>query len=297
MPTVDSELPGLRIGGWIPHHEATADARPGPRPAGHFRSVPSAPVGLTPPRSHTVDRSIAWFLIAIGLIACLSVSAAVVIVRSWKAEHRPSAIQVDAVPPIDFPDPPIPVPVLPAASAATTPTLAPTSVGRSSPADPAHTELPQRTRPPAGRRSPTWVVGRIVSLEPQRLPGYRVRHRDFRARINQVGTGSRPLDRADASFAVRSGLADAGCVSLESTNYPGRYLRHRNFAVLLQERDSSVLFSADATFCPEPAGRGPAQVLRSVNYPDFYVVIRDFELHLDHTSAELATPFVVRPGL
>ena len=54
MPTVDSELPGLRIGGWIPHHEATADARPGPRPAGHFRSVPSAPVGLTPPRSHTV---------------------------------------------------------------------------------------------------------------------------------------------------------------------------------------------------------------------------------------------------
>jgi hypothetical protein len=34
-----------------------------------------------------------------------------------------------------------------------------------------------------------------------------VRHRDFRARIHRIGPASRPLDRADATFAVRNGLA------------------------------------------------------------------------------------------
>jgi hypothetical protein len=91
-------------------------------------------------------------------------------------------------------------------------------------------------------------------------------------------------------------VADARCVSLESVNYPGRYLRHQNFAVFLHPGDRGGGFAADATLCPVAVTPGRI-VLRALNYPDRYLVVRDSLLFLDRIPARRAMALVVRPPL
>lgn len=55
----------------------------------------------------------------------------------------------------------------------------------------------------------------MIGLEPAGRPGYRVRHRDFAARVDRIDAAA----RADARFAVRTGLADGDCVSVESVDF------------------------------------------------------------------------------
>jgi hypothetical protein len=87
---------------------------------------------------------------------------------------------------------------------------------------------------PGGETGPGVVpltVGTNVGLEPVSLTGYRVRHYNFAGRVDPI-TDARPLlARRDSSFVVRTGLADASCVSFESVNYPGRFLRHQNYTI------------------------------------------------------------------
>lgn len=143
--------------------------------------------------------------------------------------------------------------------------------------------------------------GTAVGLEPTNFYGYRVRHYAFAARIDPIGRTSGALARADSSFTVRRGLADASCVSFESVNYPGRFLRHRNFAVHLHRNDGTALFGADATFCPVTGLTGQYSSFRSYNYPSRYLRHRDFRLYLDAFDATDLTrrdaTFAVRPAL
>lgn len=165
-------------------------------------------------------------------------------------------------------------------------------------------ESPAAGRRPAPRRTPSPPVaapvvdlniGDTVGLEVDGRPGVRVRHRDFLGRVDPISSSSSALDRADATFRVRRGLGDAGCVSLESVNYPGSFLRHRDFVIHLDRRDGSPLFDEDATFCPRPVRDGSAVTLVSINFPDRAVALHsDATLHLDVGPG---TAFVVRQPL
>ncbi|MGW4943360.1 AbfB domain-containing protein [Actinoplanes sp. NPDC004185] len=158
------------------------------------------------------------------------------------------------------------------------------------------TSRPTRTQP-ATAPVTALKAGSAVSLELADAPGYRVRHRDFRGRTDRIGTDSSALERADARFVVRPGLADGSCVSFESSNYPGSYLRHRDFRIRLDRADRTRLFARDATFCPETRGRAGVVALRSHNYPDRFLTEDRSLLGLTPATTGTATQFVVRPPL
>jgi hypothetical protein len=74
--------------------------------------------------------------------------------------------------------------------------------------------------------------------------------------ITSVIDGSDNLGKADATFVVRPGLADASCYSFESVNFPNDFLRHSSFRLRKDTNDSSALFRSDATFCAQPGLAG-----------------------------------------
>jgi hypothetical protein len=167
------------------------------------------------------------------------------------------------------PEPSPAVSLLPPPAETTSPTAAPSSSPASRSAAPPTAKRPAPTRTSPATRAPVALaVGTTTGLELLGRPGDRLRHRDFRVRIDRITATSSTQDKADATFAVRTGLASRGCVSLEAVNYPGFFLRHRDFVLRLERRDRSALFAQDATFCPEPSRGGTALILKSINYPD-----------------------------
>ncbi|MEV0570715.1 alpha-L-arabinofuranosidase B [Dactylosporangium sp. NPDC050588] len=86
-----------------------------------------------------------------------------------------------------------------------------------------------------------------------------------------VTASSSATDKANASFTVRAGLANASCVSFESRNTPGSYLRHQNYQLYLHANDGTALFAADATFCPQTGRNGQGNSFASSNFPDRYI--------------------------
>jgi hypothetical protein len=98
-----------------------------------------------------------------------------------------------------------------------------------------------------------------------------IRHQNGGAITSVITSASPALDKADATWIVRRGLADNTCVSFESENYPGDFLRHSNYRIYRQSDDGGQLFADDATFCPEAGKSGQGTSFRSHNYPDHYI--------------------------
>ncbi|MEV5715962.1 alpha-L-arabinofuranosidase B [Amycolatopsis mediterranei] len=98
-----------------------------------------------------------------------------------------------------------------------------------------------------------------------------IRHQFDDAVTSVVSSGSSALDKSDASWVVRRGLANPSCVSFESRNYPGDFLRHYNYQLLRQPMDGSAAFRADATFCPQAGKNGQGTSFASFNYPDRFI--------------------------
>jgi len=98
-----------------------------------------------------------------------------------------------------------------------------------------------------------------------------IRHQNDNVVTSDVSSGSSALDKNDASWIVRRGLANPSCVSFESRNYPGDFLRHSNFQLFRQPMDGSALFRADATFCPEAGKSGQGMSFRSFNFSTRYL--------------------------
>ncbi|MET7334951.1 arabinofuranosidase catalytic domain-containing protein [Nonomuraea sp. NPDC005650] len=73
-------------------------------------------------------------------------------------------------------------------------------------------------------------------------------------------SGSSSVDKNDATWIVRNGLAYSACVSFESKNYPGSYLRHSNYQLYRNAND--------ATFCAQPGLNGQGLSWASFNYPN-----------------------------
>ncbi len=84
----------------------------------------------------------------------------------------------------------------------------------------------------------------------------------------QVVTGSSNSTlKQQASWTVRTGLGYSGCYSFESHDTPGSFIRHRNSELHVDANDGSMLFSQDATFCPQAGLNGQGNTFRSWSYP------------------------------
>jgi hypothetical protein len=249
------------------------DARTGGRSSARHRlplALPFAGSGSRPrrPPSERLRR------VVLAAAAVLVAGVTALVMSTYRGEHDTYGAAGDPV-------------VIPAMTVPTGPARVIPAATSESPA--AHSPVVSR-RPAARRTSSAPVaapvvdlnIGDTVGLEVWGEPGLRVRHRNFLGRADPISSASSALDRADATFRVRSGLGDHGCVSLESVNYPGSFLRHRNFVIHLDHRDGSPLFDQDATFCPQPVRDGSAVTLASVNFPDRAVTLHaDSTLHLD----------------
>jgi hypothetical protein len=189
-------------------------------------------------------------------------------------------------------------PTAPEPAVPPSPSPTPSPEGDRPPTTPAkeavRTTPPPTVRPPTPPAGPALTPGARIGLEPVTHPGYRVRHRQFVGRVDPIGAGSPALDKADATFTVRAGLADRRCVSLEAVNYPGYYLRHQDFAVHLHRRDTGALFAADATFCPRAGLGGRGISLRSYNFPDRHVYHQGSRLSIAASGDGAAMTFAVR---
>jgi hypothetical protein len=230
-----------------------------------------------------------------AVLAILAMVAVITIGR----RHSPETAAAPAAPWLVPWQPPIALqssPPDPALSPAALATAGRQPVSRSSP--PSHRSSHQPSVKPsrtAARMLPE--PGSGVSLLAAGSTDLRLRHNDFRMRLATIGPRSPSAARADASFVLRRGLADARCISLESVNFPGWFMRHQNFVLRLQPRDSSRLYEADTTFCPQAAGSDGDFLLRSVNYPDRYLTASDTRVLLSRIPATAAQRFRSAPGL
>jgi hypothetical protein len=94
---------------------------------------------------------------------------------------------------------------------------------------------------------------------------------DTKAVISAISSSSSATDKADATWIVRTGLADSSCLSFESANNSGQFLRHSNFELYLNPNDGSSQFAQDATFCARAGNSGQGTSFQSVNYPTKYL--------------------------
>jgi hypothetical protein len=98
-----------------------------------------------------------------------------------------------------------------------------------------------------------------------------IRHQSNNVVTSVISSGSSSLDKNDATWIVRRGLANNACVSFESRNYPGDFLRHFNFQLRRQPMDGSAQFRADATFCPQAGQSGSGTSFASFNFPTRFI--------------------------
>jgi len=306
MSSTDGNEPGLRVGGWIPPYEREVFPRPQhPDPDVVIPISVHARVGhriaaVSPARRRAVALS--------GAVVTAAAIAGITLAYqvgqpdpSASVAARLPALGGPAVPfvpvpfgsapttgPADFNPPPIDIPERQLGLPGT-----PQTTGASLPTSKSPSPSKAPTPKPSVTTPPTFVIGAVIGLEPVDRGGYRVRHREFRARLDPIGAQSSAEDRADSRFFVRTGLGDGTCLSFESANYRGYYLRHQDFVLRLHRNDGSQQFAADATFCSEPGGSGSRVKIRALNYPDRYWEERDGELVITRRGAMI---FAVRPS-
>jgi non-reducing end alpha-L-arabinofuranosidase len=85
-----------------------------------------------------------------------------------------------------------------------------------------------------------------------------------------VSSSSSTALKQQASWTVRTGLANSACVSFESRDTAGSFIRHYNFALQLNANDGSKQFAEDATFCPHAGFNGQGNSIQSWSYPTRY---------------------------
>jgi non-reducing end alpha-L-arabinofuranosidase len=119
---------------------------------------------------------------------------------------------------------------------------------------------------------PAVSVGSSISFQVT-TPGYTTRylaHSGSTVNTQIVSSSSSSALKGSASWIVRAGLGNSGCVSFESKDTPGNYIRHYNFQLQLAGNDGSQTFREDATFCPQAGKSGKGSSMRSWNYPTRY---------------------------
>ncbi|KAI9714042.1 MAG: hypothetical protein M1820_000772 [Bogoriella megaspora] len=120
---------------------------------------------------------------------------------------------------------------------------------------------------------PGLTVGSSISLRAT-TAGYTDRslaHTGSTVNTQAVSSSSSTTLKQQASWTVRTGLANSGCYSFESRDTPGSYLRHNNFVLLVNANDNSKQFKEDATFCSLAGLSGQGSSIRAWGYPTRFV--------------------------
>ncbi|GAA4975747.1 sigma-70 family RNA polymerase sigma factor [Actinoplanes utahensis] len=125
----------------------------------------------------------------------------------------------------------------------------------SGPAAPAVTAAPATPTVPLGRLSLEWTGGGYLTTSATS---------DAATVAGVTGAG-----RRRATFVAVAGLSDPACVSFRTLD--GRYLRHYELKAYTHEAAATPIFRQDATYCPQPGAGAGTVMLRSFNYPDFYL--------------------------
>jgi Alpha-L-arabinofuranosidase B (ABFB) domain/Glycosyl hydrolases family 2, sugar binding domain/Glycosyl hydrolases family 2/Glycosyl hydrolases family 2, TIM barrel domain len=102
-----------------------------------------------------------------------------------------------------------------------------------------------------------------------------------------VNASSSGALRADATFKIVPGLADAGCYSFEARNFAGQYLRHQGSRVKLAASDGSSVFNLDATWCARQGLSGTGVSFESLNFPTCYLRHINAEVWLAESGGPL----------
>ncbi|KAF2644530.1 ArabFuran-catal-domain-containing protein [Massarina eburnea CBS 473.64] len=116
------------------------------------------------------------------------------------------------------------------------------------------------------------TIGSSISLRAT-TSGYSDRYLAHTGSVvnTQVVTSSSATSlKQQASWTVRAGLANGGCVSFESKDISGSYIRHADFVLQVGANDGSKLFKEDATFCPQ-AGLTQGISIRAWGYPTRWI--------------------------
>jgi hypothetical protein len=119
---------------------------------------------------------------------------------------------------------------------------------------------------------PALTVGSSVSLRAT-TAGYTTRylaHTGSTVNTQVVSSSSSAALKKQASWTVRTGLANSACVSFESKDTAGSYIRHFNFELKLNANDNSKAFREDATFCPQAGLTGQGNAIRAWGFPTRY---------------------------
>ncbi|KAB8259432.1 Arabinosidase B [Aspergillus pseudonomiae] len=119
---------------------------------------------------------------------------------------------------------------------------------------------------------PGLTIGSSISLQAT-TAGYTthyIAHDGTTVNTQVVSSTSTTALKQQASWTVRTGLANSACFSFESIDTPGSFIRHYNFGLLLNANDGTKQFSEDATFCPQTGLNGQGNSIRSWSYPTRY---------------------------
>ena len=84
---------------------------------------------------------------------------------------------------------------------------------------------------------------------------------------SQLTSASDAASLGDATWVVRTGLADPKCFSFESRNHPGEFMRHYSFVMYSQPWSGQPSDAQDATFCPVTGNGGSGYSFQSKNFP------------------------------
>ena len=117
--------------------------------------------------------------------------------------------------------------------------------------------------------------------------------------VTTVAAATGEKGRRDATFVAVAGLADPACFSFRTLD--GRYLRHYELLAYASTTDETAIFREDATYCPFPGVTADSVMLRSLNYPDFYLRWTGTEMRIgfftDSTGFRTDASFRLRPAL
>ncbi|KAI0867344.1 carbohydrate-binding module family 42 protein [Hypoxylon argillaceum] len=133
---------------------------------------------------------------------------------------------------------------------------------------------------------PTINVGAKISLRVT-TPDYTNRyiaHTGDTVNTQVVSSVSVAALQQQASWTVRTGLGNSGCMSFESMDTPGSFIRHSSYELLVNANDGSKQFAEDATFCPQAGINGEGTSIRSWSYPARYFRHYDSLLYIAGNS-------------
>jgi hypothetical protein len=128
-----------------------------------------------------------------------------------------------------------------------------------------------RALPPAGPVALPVNTRRSFQVTTPGFTNRYLRHSNSLAYTEVVTSTSPALLKADATYTIRPGLADASCYSFESVNFPGQFLRHASSRLQNSVNDGSALLRADATWCPRAGLTGSGVSLESYNFRGSYM--------------------------